>query len=152
MEHLKGRGISEEEAIWRALDGVKVEARVGGAYIDVYLDFPPFERVAVEVETLYGSVNPAQRIVDTAEARAELIRGGMIDRLWILVPNPQLTIFLPEILAACRWISRKYRDIAGRIELVALKIEHGAGGEPQNSFRAGLIKILNIGELGKMGH
>jgi len=108
--------------------------------------------VAVEVETLYGSVNPAQRIVDTAEARAELIRGGMIDRLWILVPNPQLTIFLPEILAACRWISRKYRDIADRIELVALKIEHGAGEEPQNSSRARLIKILNIGELEKMGH
>jgi len=51
MEHLKGQGISEEETIWRALEGVKVEARVGEAYIDVYLDFPPFERVAVEVET-----------------------------------------------------------------------------------------------------
>jgi len=44
MEHLEGQGISEEETIWRALDSVKVEARVGEAYIDVYLDFPPFER------------------------------------------------------------------------------------------------------------
>jgi len=56
----------------------------------------------VEVETLYGTVVPVTKLMETGE------KAWAVNRLWIVIPPPQLFLFLRDVLKARRELRRKF--------------------------------------------
>jgi len=66
---------------------------------DVYVKS---EGLAVEVETLYGTVVPVAKLMETGE------KAGAVKRLWIVIPPPQLFLFLKDVLKARKALRRRF--------------------------------------------
>ncbi|MGC9137264.1 hypothetical protein, partial [Caldivirga sp.] len=95
---LRGRGLSEEDALKKAVDCVETEYSQGSVRFDVYVKSDcgsAFSGLAVEVETLYGTGTIVHKLLDTIESRVNV---NVVNRLWIVVPNPQAVIYLPLLL------------------------------------------------------
>jgi len=108
-EEFKGKGAKEDEARRRALDCVRTEHQPGGANVryDVYVkdkdansDCGSMSGLVVEVETLYGTGTALHKVLDTIESR---VNAG-VSRLWVVVPNPQAVIYLPQLLRLERYV------------------------------------------------
>lgn len=88
---------------------VKTEKEVGAAVFDVAVDHEKavtcgsLQGLVVEVETLYGTGTVVHKLVETVE------RAG-VQRMWIVVPNPQTVIYLPLLLRTRREL-RKQHDV-----------------------------------------
>ena len=62
--------------------------------------------MAVEVETLYGTVLPPLKLRKSIESR---LRKGF--KVWIVVPNPQCMLYFREISALRNIYRKKYPDM-----------------------------------------
>jgi hypothetical protein len=130
-EEFKGEGAKEDEARRKALECVSTEYQPGGANVryDVYVkdkdtnsDCGSMSGLVVEVETLYGTGTALHKVLDTIESR---VNAGA-DRLWVVVPNPQAVIYLPQLLRLERYV-RKLELFKGReIEFYTLDVKGGA--------------------------
>jgi len=128
-EEFKGEGAKEDEARRRALGCVSTEYQPGGANVryDVYVkdkdansDCGSMSKLVVEVETLYGTGTALHKVLDTIESR---VNAGA-DRLWVVVPNPQAVIYLPQLLRLERYARELFK---GReIEFYTLDVKGGA--------------------------
>ncbi|MFP3287553.1 MAG: hypothetical protein RXP86_09870, partial [Acidilobus sp.] len=130
-EEFKEKGAKEDEARRNALDCVRTEHQPGGANVrfDVYVkdkdangDCGSMSKLVVEVETLYGTGTALHKVLDTIESR---VKAGA-SRLWVVVPNPQAVIYLPQLLRLERY-ARKLELFKGReIEFYTLDVKGGA--------------------------
>jgi len=130
-EEFKGKGAREDEARRRALDCVRTEHQPGGANVryDIYVkdkdansDCGSLSKLVVEVETLYGTDTALHKVLDTIESRVNAGAG----RLWVVVPNPQAVIYLPQLLRLERYV-RKLELFKGKdIEFYTLDVKGGA--------------------------
>jgi hypothetical protein len=75
--------------------------------------------LVVEVETLYGTGTVLHKVLNTIESRI----GASVGRLWVVIPNPQAIIYLPQLLRLEMHVRRKYK---GDIEFHTLDITSGA--------------------------
>ncbi len=130
-EEFKGKGAKEDEARRRALDCVRTEYQPGGANVryDVYVkdkdansDCGSMSKLVVEVETLYGTGTALHKVLDTIESR---VNAGA-DRLWVVVPNPQAVIYLPQLLRLERYVRKLERFKGREIEFYTLDVKGGA--------------------------
>ncbi|MFP3287320.1 MAG: hypothetical protein RXP86_08705 [Acidilobus sp.] len=128
-EEFKGEGAKEDEVRRRALGCVSTEHQPGGANVrfDVYVkdkdansDCGSMSGLVVEVETLYGTGTALHKVLDTIESR---VNAGA-SRLWVVVPNPQAVIYLPQLLRLERYARERFK---GReIEFYTLDVKGGA--------------------------
>jgi len=130
-EEFKGKGAKEDEARRRALDCVRTEHQPGGANVrfDVYVkdkdansDCGSMSNLVVEVETLYGTGTALHKVLDTIESR---VNAGA-SRLWVVVPNPQAVIYLPQLLRLERYVRKLERFKGKEIEFYTLDVKGGA--------------------------
>jgi len=64
--------------------------------------------LVVEVETLYSTGTALHKVLNTIESR---ISTG-VGRLWVVIPNPQAIIYLPQLLKLKMHVKKRYsRDI-----------------------------------------
>ncbi len=88
---------------------VETEKEEGAAVFDVAVDNEKavtcgsLQGLVVEVETLYGTGTVVHKLVETVK------RAG-VQRMWIVVPNPQTVIYLPLLLRTRREL-RKEHDV-----------------------------------------
>ncbi len=82
---------------------VETEKEVGAAVFDVVVTCGGLQGLVVEVETLYGTGTVVHKLVETVK------RAG-VQRMWIVVPNPQAVIYLPLLLRTRREL-RKEHDV-----------------------------------------
>jgi len=110
-EEFRSKGIEEDEARVKALDCVETEYQLGNVRFDVYVKPDCGSRLGglvVEVEALYGTGTVVHKVLDTVESR---VKAG-VNRLWVVVPNPQATILLPQLLKLEMHVKKRYnRDI-----------------------------------------
>ncbi|WP_148666720.1 hypothetical protein [Acidilobus sp. 7A] len=128
-EEFKGKGAREDEARRKALGCVRTEHQPGGANVrfDVYVkdkdansDCGSMSDLVVEVETLYGTGTALHKVLDTIESR---VNAGA-SRLWVVVPNPQAVIYLPQLLRLERYARERFK---GReIRFYTLDVKDGA--------------------------
>jgi hypothetical protein len=123
-EEFKGEGAKEDEARRNALGCVSTEHQPGGANVrfDVYVNggCGSMSGLVVEVETLYGTGTALHKVLDTIESR---VKAG-VSRLWVVVPNPQAVIYLPQLLRLERYVRELFK---GReIEFYTLDVKGGA--------------------------
>jgi|GEM_PF-1745825 len=108
------------EFIHRELDvpieKISTEKEFGDIKIDVFVNDEKLGQVAIEIETLYGTCIPIIKLRKTAESRAE--RGL---RTWIVIPNPQLMIYLKDVLTLREYLRKKYGN---SVEFYTLNIEN----------------------------
>jgi len=130
-EEFKGKGAKEDEARRRALDCVRTEHQPGGANVryDVYVkdkdansDCGSMSKLVVEVETLYGTGTALHKALDTIESRVNAGAG----RLWVVVPNPQAVIYLPQLLRLERYVRKLERFKGREIRFYTLDVKGGA--------------------------
>jgi len=130
-EEFKGKGAKEDEARRSALECVRTEHQPGGANVrfDVYVkdkdansDCGSMSSLVVEVETLYGTGTALHKVLDTIESR---VNAGA-DRLWVVVPNPQAVIYLPQLLRLERYVRKLERFKGKEIEFYTLDVKGGA--------------------------
>ena len=84
---------------------VFTEYEVGDIIVDVFTKHPMHGDLAIEVETLYGTVLPLLKLRKTIESR---LSKGL--KLWIVIPNPQLMLFLKDIARLRSICRKKYLD------------------------------------------
>ena len=90
---------------------VKTETKPDGEYniiVDLYVETSNGTRIAVEVETLYGTVLPLRKLLNTIKSR-----NGCVDELWIVVPPPQAILFYRHL----RFLEKSLRERKTKIEL-----------------------------------
>jgi len=125
-EEFKGKGAKEDEARRSALECVKTEHQPGGANVryDVYVNggCGSLSGLVVEVETLYGTGTALHKVLDTIESR---VKAGA-SRLWVVVPNPQAVIYLPQLLRLERYARELERFKGREIEFYTLDVKGGA--------------------------
>jgi hypothetical protein len=80
---------------------VETEKGVGAAVFDVVVTCGGLQGLVVEVETLYGTGTVVHKLIETVE------RAG-VQRMWIVVPNPQAVIYLPLLLRTRRELRRRH--------------------------------------------
>jgi hypothetical protein len=123
-EEFKGKGAKEDEARRNALGCVSTEHQPGGANVrfDVYVNggCGSMSGLVVEVETLYGTGTALHKVLDTIESR---VNAGA-DRLWVVVPNPQAVIYLPQLLRLERYARERFKD--KEIEFYTLDVKGSA--------------------------
>jgi len=108
-EEFKRSGLGEGDARVRALDCVETEYQLGNVRFDVYVKPNCGSRLGglvVEVETLYGTGTVVHKVLDTVESR---VKAG-VNRLWVVVPNPQATILLPQLLKLERHVKERHGE------------------------------------------
>ena len=66
---------------------------------------PKYGDLAIEIETLYGTGLPLLKLRKTIESR---ISKGL--KLWIIIPNPQLILFLKDIAKLGNIYRKKYPE------------------------------------------
>ncbi|MFP3265074.1 MAG: hypothetical protein RXO54_04500 [Acidilobus sp.] len=130
-EEFKGEGAKEDEARRKALECVRTEHQPGGANVrfDVYVkdkdansDCGSMSNLVVEVETLYGTGTALHKVLDTIESR---VKAG-VSRLWVVVPNPQAVIYLPQLLRLERYARELELSKGKEIEFYTLDVKGGA--------------------------
>jgi len=130
-EEFKGKGAKEDEARRNALGCVRTEHQPGGANVryDVYVkdkdassDCGSMSNLVVEVETLYGTGTALHKVLDTIDSR---VKAGA-SRLWVVVPNPQAVIYLPQLLRLERYVRKLERFKGKEIEFYTLDVKGGA--------------------------
>ncbi|WP_048061347.1 hypothetical protein [Hyperthermus butylicus] len=84
LANLLEAGYSEAE--------IEVEVAVGGVPVDIIVGGRWSRSLIVEVETLYGSLNPAARLSTVVRQRI-----GMGYNMWIVVPPLQAALYAPYI-------------------------------------------------------
>ncbi|NAZ31462.1 MAG: hypothetical protein GU352_01960 [Acidilobus sp.] len=123
-EEFKGKGAKEDEARRRALGCVSTEHQPGGANVrfDVYVNggCGSMSGLVVEVETLYGTGTALHKVLDTIESR---VKAG-VSRLWVVVPNPQAVIYLPQLLRLERYVRELFKG--KEIEFYTLDVKGSA--------------------------
>ena len=87
---------------------IHTEYRIGDVVLDIFARHPEHGDLAVEVETLYGTTLPILKLKKTIESR---LTKGL--KLWVVIPNPQLTIYFREILYLYRVYKVRYPKIIG---------------------------------------
>lgn len=108
-EEFRSKGIEEDEARVKALECVETEYQLGNVRFDVYVKpncGSRLDGLVVEVETLYGTGTVVHKVLDTVESR---VKAG-VNRLWVVVPNPQATILLPQLLKLERYVKGRYGE------------------------------------------
>ena len=108
-EEFRSKGIEEGDARVKALECVEAEYQLGNVRFDVYVKPNCSSRLGglvVEVETLYGTGTVVHKVLDTVESR---VKAG-VNRLWVIVPNPQATILLPQLLKLERHVKGRYGE------------------------------------------
>jgi len=121
-EEFRDKGVAKDEARSRALGCIETEYRFGDVRFDVYVKpgcGSRFGGLVIEVETLYGTGTVLHKVLNTIEGR---ISSG-VGRLWVVIPNPQAIIYLPQLLRLEMHVRRKYK---GDIEFYTLDITSGA--------------------------
>jgi len=121
-EEFKGEGVAEDVVRSRALECVETEYQHGNVRFDVYVKpdcGSRFGGLVVEVETLYGTGTALHKVLNTIEGRI----GAGVGRLWVVIPNPQAIIYLPQLLRLEIHVRRKYK---GDIEFRTLDVTSGA--------------------------
>jgi len=110
-EEFRSKGIAEDEARVKALECVETEYQLGNVRFDVYVKPDCGSRLdglVVEVETLYSTGTALHKVLNTIESR---ISTG-VGRLWVVIPNPQAIIYLPQLLKLKMHVKKRYsRDI-----------------------------------------
>ena len=103
--------------------------------IDVYVEK---KGIAVEIETLYGRGEPAERINDLLRRYFNRGFGG---QLWLVFPNQQALLFCDDIVK----LAKRYRKAGLNVEPYILDIS-GEGREMLNGRKTapGLIKLVNV--------
>jgi hypothetical protein len=106
--------------------------------IDVYVKE---KGIAVEIETLYGRGEPAERINDLLR---RYFNRGFEGQLWLVFPNQQALLFCDDIVK----LAKKYRKAGLNVEPYILDIS-GEGSEMLNGRKTapGLIKLVNVIKL-----
>ncbi len=84
---------------------VFTEHEVGDIIVDVFTKHPVHGDLAIEVETLYGTVLPLLKLRKTIESR---LSKGL--KLWIIIPNPQFMLFIRDIARLRSIYRKKYLD------------------------------------------
>lgn len=102
--------------------------------LDVYV---PNSNLAVEIETLYGTKIPMLKLRKKIDSRLD--KGF---KLHIIVPNPQLLIYLKDIRKLRKFYREKYGD---RIEFFAIDFDSGEI-IPITTFLESLSHIIKAGE------
>jgi hypothetical protein len=121
-EEFKGESVTEDEARSRALGCIETEYRFGDVRFDVYVKpgcGSRFGGLVVEVETLYGTGTVLHKVLNTIESRI----GAGVGRLWVVIPNPQAIIYLPQLLRLEMHVRREYK---GDVEFHTLDITSSA--------------------------
>jgi hypothetical protein len=121
-EEFKGKGVAEDEARSRALECVETEYQFNNVRFDVYVKpdcGSRFGGLVVEVETLYGTGTVLHKVLNTIESRI----GAGVGRLWVVIPNPQAIIYLPQLLRLEMRVKRRYKRA---IEFHTLDVTSGA--------------------------
>jgi hypothetical protein len=125
-EEFKGEGAKEDEARRRVLECVRTEHQPGGANVrfDVYVNggCGSMSGLVVEVETLYGTGTALHKVLGTIESR---VNAGA-SRLWVVVPNPQAVIYLPQLLRLERYVRELERFKGKEIAFYTLDVKDGA--------------------------
>jgi len=93
----------ENEGIQQS--NIITEHNLGDIIVDVYVRHHKIGDIAVEIETLYGTVLPAIKLRKRIESRLEK---GL--KVWIVIPNPQFMIYFKEITALRKVYRKKYPD------------------------------------------
>jgi len=128
-EEFKGKEAKEDEARRRALECVRTEHQPGSANVryDIYVkdkdansDCGSLSNLVVEVETLYGTGTALHKVLDTIESR---VKAG-VSRLWVVVPNPQAVIYLPQLLRLERYVRELFKG--KEIGFYTLDVKGGA--------------------------
>jgi len=96
---LKALVVKYLEKMGVKLEDVETEYAHEGYVFDVYVKG---EGLAVEVETLYGTVVPVAKLMETGE------KAGAVNRLWTVIPPPQLFLFLRDVLKARKALRKKF--------------------------------------------
>ncbi|MGC8773384.1 MAG: hypothetical protein ACP5RJ_08015, partial [Conexivisphaera sp.] len=138
---LRRSGMGEEEARRRALECVETEhVEEGGSLrYDVYVNGNCLSSLGgrgliVEVETMYGTGTALHKLLETVESRCA---GGHGDGLWMVIPNPQAVIYLPELLKLRRHV--RVERGCNNVEFYALDLS-GEGGRPGG----GLVRLTDV--------
>ncbi|MCG2866866.1 MAG: hypothetical protein L7H08_05020 [Vulcanisaeta sp.] len=121
-EEFRSKGVAEDVARSRALECVETEYQHGNVRFDVYVKPDCGSRLGglvVEVETLYGTGTVLHKVSNAIEGRI----GAGVGKLWVVIPNPQAIIYLPQLLRLEMHVRRKYK---GDIEFHTLDITSGA--------------------------
>jgi len=106
--------------------------------IDIYVKM---KGIAVEIETLYGRGEPAERINDLLRRYKERV---FKDQLWLVFPNQQALLFCDDIVR----LTKDYRKLGVNVEPYILDIS-GEGHEilSGKKMAPGLIKLVNVIKL-----
>jgi len=121
-EEFRSKGVAEDEARSRALECIETEYQFSNVRFDVYVKPDCGSRLGglvVEVETLYGTGTVLHKVLNTIESRI----GAGVGRLWVVIPNPQAIIYLPQLLKLEMHVRRKYK---GDVEFYTLDMTSGA--------------------------
>ncbi len=89
------------------LNCVETERGDGAAVFDVVVTCGGLQGLVVEVETLYGTGTVVHKLVETVQKLKDVKRAG-VQRMWIVVPNPQAVIYLPLLLRTRRELRREH--------------------------------------------
>jgi len=80
------------------------------------------DNIDIEVETLYGTKTIVHKVFKTVEEKIDLV-----NKLWVVIPNPQAVIFLPTLLKLRKYLkeNKKYND---KVEFFTLDITNPDNG------------------------
>ncbi len=81
------------------------EYGIGNIVLDVFVKHPKHGDLAIEVETLYGTVLPLLKLRKTIDSR---LSKGL--KLWIVIPNIQFILFLRDLAILRSIYRKKYLD------------------------------------------
>jgi hypothetical protein len=91
-----------------SLDCVETE-KEEGAVFDVVVTCGDLQGLVIEVETLYGTGTVVHKLVETVKrASGETVERAGVQKMWIVIPNPQAVIYLPLLLRTRRELRKEH--------------------------------------------
>ena len=93
---------------YRSVETEKELNGKGSIVVDLYVGASDGRKIAVEVETLYGTVPPLRKLLNTIKSR-----NGCVDELWIVIPPPQAILFYRHL----RFLEKSLRERKTKIEM-----------------------------------
>ena len=112
----------------KALNCIETEYKLDNTdnkILDVYVKNncnSSLDNIDIEVETLYGTKTIVHKVFKTVEEKIDLV-----NKLWVVIPNPQAVIFLPTLLKLRKYLkeNKKYND---KVEFFTLDITNQDNG------------------------
>jgi hypothetical protein len=112
----------------KALNCIETEYKLDNTdnkILDVYVKNncnSSLDNIDIEVETLYGTKTIVHKVFKTVEEKIDLV-----NKLWVVIPNPQAVIFLPTLLKLRKYLkeNKKYND---KVEFFTLDITNPDNG------------------------